>query len=378
MDMSTKQDYYEILGVHKGATADEIKKAFRRLAREHHPDVSQHDGAEERFKQLNEAYEVLSDPQKRQMYDLYGHEAVGSRYGNGQGSGFEGFGDIGGFGDIFDMFFGGGARTGRRGTAEEAGNDLRYDIEMTLEEVSAGVDKDLHISRLSRCKTCSGSGVKPGSSVEECPYCHGVGQVRRSQQTILGSFSTVTTCSACGGRGRVIKDPCTDCGGHGRVRETADVSVHIPAGIDTGTSVRIRAEGDAGPRGGPSGDLYVVIHVKSHAVFERQGNDIVSEIPISFVQAALGDTIEIPILDGTDKLEIGEGTQTGSTFKLRSKGLPDINTGVRGDQFVVVRVVTPTKLNDEQKAKFRELGDSIGQQVHPHEGKSFFEKLWGK
>ena len=378
MDMSTKQNYYEMLGVHKSATAEEIKKAFRRLAREHHPDVSDHDGAEERFKQLNEAYAVLSDPQKRQTYDLYGHEAAGSRYGNGSGYGAEGFGDIGGFGDIFEMFFGGGARTGRRGTAEEAGNDLRHDLEMTLEEVATGVDRTIHISRLSRCKTCSGSGVKPGSSVEECAHCRGAGQVRRSQQTILGSFSTVTTCPACGGRGRVIKDPCTDCGGHGRFRETVEVTVHIPPGVDNGTSVRMRAEGDTGPRGGPSGDLYVVIHVKPHEMFERRGNDIICEIPIGFVQAALGDTIEAPILDGSDKLEIGEGTQTGSTFKLRSKGLPDINTGVRGDEYVIVRIVTPTKLNEEQKTMFRELGDSIGQQIQPHEGKGFFEKLWGK
>ncbi len=378
--MSTKkQDYYEILGVQKGASADEIKKAFRRLAREYHPDVSNHEEAEERFKEVNEAYEVLSDPQKRQMYDLYGHDAANGRYGNGAGyGGFEGFGDVGGFGDIFDMFFGGGgARTGRR-TGEESGNDLRYDIEMTLEEVAVGLDKDIRVSRLSRCGTCSGSGVKPGSSVEECPYCHGAGQVRRTQQTILGSFSTVTTCSACGGRGQVIKDPCPDCGGQGRLRQTSDVSVHIPSGVDDGTSVRIRGEGDAGPRGGPSGDLYIFVHVKPHSVFDRRGNDIICEIPITFVQAALGDTIEVPILEGTEKLEIHEGTQTGSTFKLRSRGLPDINSGVRGDEYVIVRVVTPTKLNEEQKKALRELGESLGQQVHPHEGKSFFEKLWGK
>lgn len=378
--MSIQQDYYELLGVDKSASADDIKKAYRRLARQHHPDVNRDDEhAEERFKQLNEAYEVLSDPQKRQVYDLYGQEGLNGRGPSGSGHGFEGFGDVNGLGDIFDIFFGsGGGRTGRRASAEEAGSDLRYDIELTLEDVAAGIDRDIRISRLGRCRSCDGSGAKPGSSVDVCSYCHGTGQVRHTQQTILGSFSSVTPCSVCGGKGRVIKDPCSDCGGHGRVREAVNVSVHIPAGIENGTSVRHRGEGDAGPRGGPAGDLFVVAHVKPHKIFERRGNDIICEIPIGFVQATLGDNIEVPIIDGHELLEIPEATQTGSTFRIRGKGLPDIHSGARGDEYVVVRVATPTKLNEEQKAVLREFGESLGEQIHPQDGKGFFEKLWGK
>jgi len=369
--MSSRQDYYEILGVPKGASADDIKKAYRRLARQLHPDVNRHDEtAEENFKRINEAYEVLSDPDKRQIYDVYGRDAANGRQASGYG--FEGFGDISGFGDIFDMFFGSGTRGGRRGSAEEAGNDLRYDLDLDLEDVLTGVGRTIRVSRLGRCKTCDGSGVKPGTSTADCPQCHGAGRVRRSQQTILGSFSTVTTCSACGGRGRIIKDPCADCGGHGRSRQTTELTVRIPAGVESGVSVRLRGEGDAGPRAGPSGDLYVVTHVKPHKVFERRGNDVICEIPITFAQAALGDTIEVPCLDGAEKLHIPEGTQTGAAFKLRSKGLPDINTGTRGDQHVIVRVYTPTKLNDEQKKLLRDLGENAG------DGKSFFEKLWGR
>ena len=369
--MSSTQDYYEILGVSRGASADEIKKAYRRLARQHHPDVNRHDeGAEERFKQVNEAYEVLSDPNKRQMYDAYGREGLNGRYG-GPDFGFDGFS---GFGDIFDVFFGGGTRTGRQ-AEEESGNHLRYDLELTLEEVLSGVEHKVRISRLGRCQTCSGSGVRPGSSLVDCAYCHGSGRIRSSRQTILGSFSSVTTCSACGGRGRIVKDPCTECGGQGRFRETTEISVRIPAGVDDGASIRIRGEGDAGPRGGPSGDLYVVTHVKPHKVFERHGRDLVCELPISFSQAALGDTVEVPCLDGTEKLHISEGTQTGASFKLRGKGLPDINSGTRGDQHVIVRIHTPTKLNEEQKKLLRQLGESLGEDA---QDKGFFEKLWGK
>lgn len=372
--MSNRQDYYEILGIPRGASAEDIKKAYRRLARQHHPDVNQDDGAEEAFKKLSEAYEVLSDPQKRQIYDVYGPDAVNGRY---SGSGFDGFGDLSGFGDIFDMFFGSGTRAGRRSTAE-SGNDLRYDLDLTLEEAASGLDRDIRVSRLGRCRTCGGSGMKPGASMTECTYCHGAGQVRRTQQTILGSFSTVTACSACGGRGRVIKDPCTDCGGHGRFRETTEVRVAIPAGVESGNSVRLRGEGDAGPTGGPSGDLYVIIHVKPHSVFERRGNDILCEIPITFVQATLGDTVEVPSLDGSETLHIPEGTQPGSTFKLRSKGIPDVHTGTRGDEIVIVRVETPTKLSDEQKKMLLEFGESRGENLNSPEGRSFFEKLWGR
>jgi len=376
--MSSKRDYYEILGVPAEASAEEIKKAYRRLARRCHPDVNRSDkNSEEIFKEINEAYEVLSDPQKRQMYDRYGHRGLDGRYAD-PGFGFDGFGDLGGFGDIFDMFFGSGARAGaRRRTAGEAGSDLRYDVEITLEEAAAGVERKLRISRLERCETCGGSGVQPGSSMVECSYCHGAGEVRRSQYTILGSFSTVTICSACRGEGRVIKDPCRACGGHGRLRATSERQVRIPAGVENGSRIRLRGEGDAGARGGPAGDLYVIVQVKPHETFERRGDDIICEIPISFVQAALGDTIEVPTLDGKEKLHIPEGTQTGATFKLSRKGIPNINSGARGDEYVVVRVLIPRKLTDEQKKLLLEFANSCSVELNP-EGKGFFEKLLGK
>jgi len=375
--MSSKRDYYEILGVPAGASAEEIKKAYRRLARRHHPDINRSDkNSEEIFKEINEAYEVLSDPQKRELYDRYGHRGMDGRYA-GPGFGFDGFGDLGGFGDIFDVFFGSGSRTGaRRRSVGEAGSDLRYDLEITLEEAATGVEKNLRLSRLGRCETCDGSGIQPGSSLVECGHCHGTGEVRHSQYTILGSFSTVATCTACQGAGQVIKDPCRACGGHGRLRMTSERQVRIPAGMENGSRIRLRGEGDAGSRGAPAGDLYVVVQVRPHEIFERHGDDIVCEIPISFIQAALGDTVEVPTLDGTEKLPIPEGTQTGATFKLRGKGIPNINSGVRGDQHVVVRILIPRRLTDEQKKLLAEFARSCGVELNP-EGKGFFEKLLG-
>ena len=374
--MSSKRDYYEILGVPREASADDIKKAYRRLARQHHPDVNRHDkDSEERFKEINEAYETLSDPQKRQMYDQYGHLGMNGRYG---GFGFDGFGDIGGFGDIFDVFFGGGARTRGRRQAGEAGADLRLDIEISLEEAATGVEKPIKISRLQRCETCQGSGAQPGSSPEVCPQCRGTGQVRHSQQTILGSFSTVTTCPTCRGTGQVIRDPCKACAGHGRLRVASERKVQIPPGVENGSRIRLRGEGDAGARGGQPGDLYVFIYVKPHEVFDRRGDDILCEIPISFVQAALGDTVEVPMLDGREKLHIPEGTQAGTTFKFRGKGMPNINGGSRGDQHVVIRIVTPDKLTDDQKKLLLEFAKASGVELNPEHGKNFFEKLLGK
>lgn len=377
--MSSKHDYYEILGIGRGASTDEIKKAYRRLARQYHPDVNRTDtSAEEKFKEINEAYEVLSDPQRRQLYDQYGHQGLNGRYG-GPGFGFDIFRDLGGFGDIFDMFFGSGARSeARRRSVGERGNDLRYDLEITLEDAATGIEKELRISKLGRCESCDGSGIRPGSSMAECSSCQGTGQVRRSQHTILGSFSTITTCTTCGGQGRIVKDPCLDCGGQGRRRMTSNISVQIPAGVGNGARIGLRGEGDAGIRGGPGGDLYVIVNIKPHKLFERRGDNVLCEVPISFAQAALGDTIEVPCLGGTEKLRIPEGTQTGTTFRLRGKGLPNIDTGVHGDQHVVVRTVTPTKLTDEQKKLLLEFAKSRGIDVSSPDGKSLFEKLWGK
>lgn len=373
--MSSKRDYYETLGVPKGASADEIKKTYRRLARQHHPDVNQGDNhSEELFKEINEAYEVLSDPQKRSLYDQYGHQGVNGR---SAGPGF-GFDDFGGFGDIFDVFFGGGARSRSGRQTGEAGADLRYDLELSLEEAATGVKKDIRISRLVRCETCDGSGAQPGSSPETCQHCRGTGQVSHSQRTILGSFSTVTTCSVCRGEGRIIRNPCRDCDGHGRMRTTSERKIEIPAGIESGSRIRLRGEGDAGARGGAAGDLYVVTYIKPHKTFDRHGNDILCEIPISFVQAVLGDTIEVPTLEGGHQLHIPEGTQTGKIFKIRGKGIPDINTGARGDQHVIVRIMTPEKLTDEQKKLLLEFAKSSGIELNPEEGKGFFDKLLGK
>lgn len=361
-----------------GASAEEIKKAYRRLARRHHPDVNRNDeNSGEIFKEINEAYEVLSDPQKRRIYDQYGHQGLDGRY-TGPGFGFDGFGDLGGFGDIFDMFFGSGSRTGaRRRAAGEVGSDLRYDLEITLEEAATGVEKNLRLSRLERCETCDGSGIQPGSSKVECGYCRGAGEIRRSQYTILGSFSTVSTCTACQGEGRIIKDPCRACGGHGRTRVTSERTVRIPAGVENGSRIRLREEGDVGARGGPPGDLYVIVQVKPHEIFERRGDDIFCEIPIGFIQATLSDTIEVPTLDGKEKLHIPEGTQTGAAFKLSGKGIPNINTGARGDEYVVVRILIPRKLTDEQKKLLLEFARSCGVELNP-EGRSFFERLLGK
>jgi len=378
VEMAAKQDYYEVLGISRSASAEEIKKAYRRLARRYHPDVNRHDtDADEKFKQINEAYEVLSDPQKRRTYDQFGHRGLDGRYA-GPGFGFDGFGDFGGFGDIFDMFFGSGTRQARRHTVGEAGADLRYDLEVGLEEVATGVEKTLRMARLGRCETCDGSGAQPGTSPETCPYCHGTGQVRHSQYTLLGSFSTLTACTDCRGTGRVIKSPCRACDGQGRLRVTSERKIQVPSGVENGTRVRLRGEGDAGARGGPAGDLYVIVYVRPHEVFERRGDNILCEIPVNFVQAALGDTIEVPSLSGTELLDIPDGTQTGTVFKLRGKGLPNINTGVRGDEHVVVRVNIPRKLTVEQKKLLLDFARQTGVQLNPKEGKSFFEKIKGK
>lgn len=376
--MSNKQDYYETLGVPRGASAAEIKKAYRRLARECHPDVNHHDKeqAEEKIKEINEAYAVLSDPEKRSVYDQYGHQGLNGRHG-GPGFGFDIFSDLRGFGDIFDVFFGSGARAGsRRRSAGERGDDLRYDVEITLEEAATGVERELRLSKMGSCESCHGTGIRPGSSKAECSYCRGSGQITQSQQTILGRMQSVITCPTCRGEGQIITDPCLNCGGVGRLRTTSHISVEVPAGVESSSRIGLRGAGDAGFRGGPAGDLYVIIHVKPHKVFERRGSDIFCEMPISFVQAALGDTIQVPCLDGTERLHIPEGTQTGTTFKLRGKGMPILHSGARGDENVVIRVSTPSKLTNEQKNMLLEFGKSCG--VEMNQDKGFFDKLWGK
>lgn len=367
--MTNKRDYYEVLGLPRTSSAAEIRSAYRKLAAKYHPDVNPGDHqAEERFKELNEAHEILSSAEKRQMYDQYGH--TGPQGGMG-GDGF-------GVGDIFDMFFGAGtgrSQQGARGSGTP-GADLRYDLEITLEEAASGVDKTLEMTRAELCDVCTGSGSKPGSVPQPCTVCKGAGQVRHVQNTILGSFSTVAQCANCRGEGKVISDPCSECRGQGRVQKTVLHTVHIPAGVDTGQRLVDQQAGDAGSRGGPRGDLYVVISVQKHAQFKRNGNDLLYDAVISFGQAALGTSIEIPILGGSERLTIPEGTQPGKNFKLRGKGMPDLNSRGRdrGDEIVRIVVNVPTKLSEEQRKALMEFSKLMGEET-AHADRGLLDKV---
>lgn len=372
-----KRDYYEVLGVDRNASQDEIKKAFRKLARKYHPDMNKEDpSAEEKFKEINEAYEVLSDPEKRRRYDQFGHAAEGPAGGPGGAGGWD-FGDFGtSFDSIFDMFFGGGfggARAPR--TGPERGADLRYDLEISLEEAASGLDRDIEVVRLDTCSSCGGTGAKPGTSPVTCPVCGGRGQTTQVRTTAFGRFTSITTCPRCGGEGRVIESPCQTCQGRGRVRKRKKIRVRIPAGVDSGMRVRVAGEGEAGTRGGPPGDLFVFITVRPHEIFERRGNDIFCEVPISVWQAALGDEIEVPALGGRASVQVPEGTQTGTAFRLRGKGIPDVHGGPRGDEYVRVKVVTPTRLTDREKELIRELARLRGAHKTDDEPRTFFQKV---
>ncbi|AGO16902.1 molecular chaperone DnaJ [Glaesserella parasuis] len=375
----SKKDYYEVLGLQKGASEQEIKRAYKRLAAKHHPDKNQGSKeAEEKFKEIKEAYEVLGDNEKRAMYDQYGHQAF--EHGGGAG-GFGGFGGggFGGFEDIFSEMFGGGFGGGGRRQRVVRGDDLRYDLEITLEEAVRGVKKDIRIRTLVQCDTCHGSGAEAGSKVETCPHCHGSGRVRRQQ----GFFMTETVCPSCHGTGRKIEKPCKSCHGDGRVEKTKNLSVTIPAGVDTGNQLRLSGEGAAGENGAPAGDLYVVIHVKDHDIFVRDGSNLYCEVPISFTMAALGGEIEVPTLDGRVKLKIPAETQTGKLFRVRGKGVTSARGGYAGDLICKVIIETPVSLNEEQKELLRKLEESLedkGQHRPKHEGffkgvKNFFDNL---
>lgn len=362
-----KQDYYELLGVSKSADEKEIKRAYKKLAMQYHPDRTQGDKEkEEKFKEIQEAYEVLSDKQKRANYDQYGHAAFEQGFGAG-GGGFGGadFGDI--FGDMFGDIFGGGGR-GRQRVVR--GDDLRYDLEITLEEAVKGTTKDIKIHTLVPCETCHGSGAEAGSKVETCPHCHGSGRLRRQQ----GFFVTETVCPTCHGTGKKIEKPCKTCHGDGRVNKPKNLSVKIPTGMDTGNQLRLSGEGAAGENGAPAGDLYVVIHVKEHHIFERDGSNLYCEVPISFTMAALGGEIEVPTLDGRVKLKIPEETQTGKLFRMRGKGVTSTRSGYAGDLICRIVVETPVKLKEEQKALLRKLEESLeGQTKQRPKSSSFLD-----
>ncbi|CAM3728885.1 molecular chaperone DnaJ [Alicyclobacillus pomorum] len=364
----SKRDYYEVLGVSRSASQDEIKKAYRKLARQYHPDVNKDDpNAAEKFKEISEAYEVLSDANKRAQYDQFGH--TDPTQGMGGGAGFDGFGDFGGFGDIFDMFFGGRTQRG-----PQRGHDLEYELEIEFEEAAFGVEKQIQIPRTETCSTCTGSGAKPGTKVEQCSVCKGTGEQQTVVNTPFGRMVNRKVCSACRGRGVHISTPCPDCHGQGRRRVRRTVSVRVPAGVDNGTRLRIPGAGESSPNGGQPGDLHIVIRVRPHEVFEREGTNVYVDYPLTFVQAALGDEVEVPTLDGAVKLRIPEGTQTGTSFRLKGKGIVRLGSNQRGDQHVRVHVITPTNLTERQKDLFRELGKELGE-TPQEQTRSFIDRM---
>jgi molecular chaperone DnaJ len=350
--MATKRDYYEVLGVDRNATDEDIKKAFRKLAFKYHPDHNREDNSGEAFKEINEAYEVLCDRDKRAAYDRYGHAGVEGSFGRG----FEGM-DFGGFGDIFEAFFGGATTSTRQGPQQ--GNDQKTDLNITFEEAVFGTEKTAKISRIENCSVCHGLGSKPGVDPVRCPTCNGTGQIRRVQQSVFGRFTNIATCSHCRGTGTIIKEPCPQCRGSGRERVERTVSVRIPAGIDNGAQVVMRGEGDSGTRGGSAGNLFISITVKPHEFFIRRGDDIVYELPINFIQAALGDEVEVPSLVGKTKIKIPPGSQTGKLFRLKGQGISHVNRNGRGDQLILLVVLTPSSLNDKQKQAMKDFGSSL-------------------
>jgi len=362
-----KRDYYEVLGISRTATDDEIKKAYRKLALRFHPDKNpENREAEERFKEVGEAYQVLCDPERRGLYDRFGHAAFaqGGLGGFDVGAGFE---DI--IGDLFGDFFGTGRGRGGRARARR-GQDLRYTLEISFEEAAFGCEKTIAIPRLAPCETCRGHGAKPGTAPRTCPQCRGSGQVRFQQ----GFFSIAKTCGHCNGQGTIIPDPCEACRGSGVERRTYQLSIKIPAGVDSGSRLKLRGEGEGGPNGGTPGDLYVLLHVHDHPLFVREGHDVVCEVPLSFAQAALGAEIDVPTLGGPAKVKVPAGTQSGHVFRLKGRGVAELNGYGRGDQIVRIIVETPRKLSARQRALLEEFARLAGEEVHPL-AKSFLEKV---
>lgn len=379
--MAGKRDYYEVLGVNKNATDDELKKAYRKLAKKYHPDANPDNKAEAeaKFKEVNEAYETLSDPQKRRMYDQFGPDGpqgfnggAGGPFGGGNGyysytsSGFDGFGDFGDLGDIFSSFFGGGfggRSTNKKQNGPRKGADLNLHIDITFEQAFLGVEKEIAITRNETCNICHGSGAKPGTSVTKCPTCNGTGQIRQVQNTILGQMQTTRTCTNCHGTGEVIKEPCENCKGKGTVRKQPKIKVKIPAGIDDGQTVVLRGEGEPGEKGGPKGDLYITVRLKKHSIYSRKANNVYCDVPITITQATLGAELEIPMVDGSkEKYKIPEGTQTGTKFVIRGKGFKSVSSNSVGDFVFTVNVQTPKKLSKEQRELLVQLAKTMNEQ----------------
>ena len=376
--MAEKRDYYEVLGIQKGASEDEIKKAYKKLARKYHPDMNPGDKeAEEKFKEVNEANEVLSDPEKKARYDQFGFAGVDPNYGAGAGGagGFGGGFDFGDLGDIFGSFFGGGFGGGQRRNpnAPQRGESIRASVSVSFTDAAFGCEKSVTLERSEMCGTCKGNGCAPGTTPEVCPDCHGTGTVQVRRQTPMGVFASNGPCRKCGGTGRLIHQPCPDCRGGGTVRKRKTIQVTIPAGIDHGQTISLRGQGNAGKNGGPAGDLLITVMVQPHDLFRRDGVDVFCEAPITFTQAVLGAELEIPTIDGKVKYSIPEGTQTGTVFRIKGKGIPVLNGRGRGDQYVTVTIETPRNLNKEQKEALRKFSETVGENNY-EKRKSFFKK----
>ena len=374
-----KRDYYEVLGVDKSASEDEIKRAYKKMARKYHPDLNpDNKEAYEKFKEVNEAYEVLSDSDKKARYDQFGFAGVDPNYGAGAGGGAYGAGgfDFGDLGDIFGSFFGGGFSSAQRRNpnAPQRGESIRLSVTISFEEAAFGCEKEVSVDRYETCAVCHGSGCADGTSPEVCPGCHGAGQVQVRRQTPMGVFATTSPCGRCGGKGRIIKTPCTTCRGSGLERKRRTIQAKIPAGIDNGQTISIRGQGHAGKNGGPSGDLLITITVRPHELFRREGTSGLCEAPITFAQAVLGAELEIPTIDGKVKYDLPEGTQSGTTFRLKGKGIPELTGRGRGDQYVTVYIETPRNLNREQKEALKKFAESVGDNNY-EERKKFFKKF---
>lgn len=373
-----KRDYYEVLGVDKSASEDEIKRAYKKMARKYHPDLNpDNKEAEEKFKEVNEAYEVLSDSDKKSRYDQFGFAGVDSNYGAGAGGGAYDAGgfDFGDLGDIFGSFFGGGFGGGQRRSpnAPQRGESIRASVSIDFTEAAFGCEKEVTLERSEQCATCGGNGCAPGTTPEICPDCRGSGTVQTRRQTPMGVFASTSPCRKCGGTGRIIHQPCPDCRGSGAVRKRRTIKISIPAGIDHGQTISLRGQGNAGKNGGPAGDLLITVMVRPHELFRRDGTDVFCEAPITFTQAVLGAELEIPTIDGKVKYSIPEGTQTGTVFRLKGKGIPVLNGRGRGDQYVTVTIETPRNLNREQKDALRKFSEALGEgNYEKHKG--FFKK----